>query len=335
MNNSGVVSKKKRLIDIDRLAGIAISLVVIGHLETAPYLECIELEWYKLLKDFIYSFHMPLFMFLSGYIWSYTCPNILNINGYLLYIKKKFLRLMPSYLVFAVLILLAKLIFSKLLFINNPAHDFSEFWEVLYKPTASYAGFLWYVYVLFEYYLFFPIFLFLLRNKIELLLLATFPLVFIRITDLFAINFFLHFLFFFSLGIYAERRGDNYLKLIDSYSVVLLFSFSVACILFFIYPIPQIVMGCLSIPALHALVRNYVNDRNGLLSTIGLFSFSIYLMNVPVTGLIKAISFMFFGITYANFHILALFMVIGGIATPVLMKKYLINRIPVVRSYIG
>lgn len=94
-------------------------------------------------------------------------------------------------------------------------------------------------------------------------------------------------------------------------------------------------MGSLSIPALHTFVRNYLNDKSGLFGTIGFFSFSIYLMNVPVIGLIKAISFKFLGVTYANFYLLAFFMVICGIALPVFLKKYVINRIPIIQSYIG
>jgi fucose 4-O-acetylase-like acetyltransferase len=335
MTGSKAVSKKIRLTHIDKLTGIAITLVVIGHLETGPYLDCAGLEWYKFLKKFIYSFPMPLFMFLSGYVWSYTVPEINNTKEYLSYIKKKFFRLMPSYFIFAGLILLGKLFFIKYFFINNPVQDFSEFWEVIYKPTASYAGFLWYVYVLFEYYLFFPILLFLFKNKIDLILLATIPFLFIEITDFFAINFFLHFLFFFSLGILAERRSEQYLKMIDGYSTVFLFFFFMACCVFFIFPIPKFIMGCLSIPALHTFVRNYLNDKSGLFKTIGFFSFSIYLMNVPVTGIIKAVSFMFLGVTYANFYLLAFFMVICGIVLPVLIKKYIINRIPIIQSCIG
>lgn len=80
---------------------------------------------------------------------------LININEYLSCIKKKFFRLMPYYFIVAGLILLAKLFLVKYFFIKNSAQGFNEFWEIIYKPTSSYAVFLWYVYVLFEYY-FFP-----------------------------------------------------------------------------------------------------------------------------------------------------------------------------------
>lgn len=42
---------------IDVLKGIAILLVVLGHIAAAPKLTSV-----------IYSFHMPLFIFISGYL---------------------------------------------------------------------------------------------------------------------------------------------------------------------------------------------------------------------------------------------------------------------------
>ena len=53
-----------RLVHFDIAKAIAIILVVIGHYypENAP-------GWYLALHSWIYTFHMPLFMFASGYIY--------------------------------------------------------------------------------------------------------------------------------------------------------------------------------------------------------------------------------------------------------------------------
>ena len=48
---------KKRIEYIDIAKGVAIILVLLGHIETCP----------AGLKSSIYSFHMPLFFILSGY----------------------------------------------------------------------------------------------------------------------------------------------------------------------------------------------------------------------------------------------------------------------------
>ena len=52
-----------RIISLDIAKAICIILVVVGH-----YVPDNSPEWYKLMHDVIYTFHMPLFMFASGYI---------------------------------------------------------------------------------------------------------------------------------------------------------------------------------------------------------------------------------------------------------------------------
>ena len=61
MNNCRL-SNMQRLVFLDIAKAICIILVVIGHYhpENSP-------EWYNVIWKFIYSFHMPLFMFASGY----------------------------------------------------------------------------------------------------------------------------------------------------------------------------------------------------------------------------------------------------------------------------
>ena len=75
-----------RLISIDIAKAICIILVVIGHYnpDNAP-------EWYHTINLFIYTFHMPLFMFASGYVYAATIGNLRgggelifkNYNGFL------------------------------------------------------------------------------------------------------------------------------------------------------------------------------------------------------------------------------------------------------------
>jgi fucose 4-O-acetylase-like acetyltransferase len=62
-----------RIQYIDRLKGLAILLVVIGHLMAF----CTNGERNP-IYEVICSFHMPLFMFLSGLVLTYTPPIILQ-----------------------------------------------------------------------------------------------------------------------------------------------------------------------------------------------------------------------------------------------------------------
>ena len=60
MNNDGqiIASAKKRLHWLDYSKTIGMYLVILGHVKNNTLL----------LKSIIYSFHMPLFFFLSGFL---------------------------------------------------------------------------------------------------------------------------------------------------------------------------------------------------------------------------------------------------------------------------
>lgn len=84
--------KEGRNVSIDVLKGVAAWLVVLGHFVTGK-------EEYHRLFNFIYSFHMPLFMFLAGYtaVVSYR-HSVGNRN----YLAKRFVNIMVPYLSWAV-----------------------------------------------------------------------------------------------------------------------------------------------------------------------------------------------------------------------------------------
>ena len=79
---------RERLLFVDNLKGFAILLVVLGH--------CIQLcnqgDYYMLLWEIIYSFHMPLFMALSGFVGFKIS---ISLKDSLL---KRFIRLLIPYL---------------------------------------------------------------------------------------------------------------------------------------------------------------------------------------------------------------------------------------------
>ena len=55
---------KERAILLDALRGFAIILVVLGHAIQSSFVDYDNNPFFRI----IYSFHMPLFMFLSGYV---------------------------------------------------------------------------------------------------------------------------------------------------------------------------------------------------------------------------------------------------------------------------
>ncbi len=66
---------KKRIPELDFIKGIAVFLVVTGHIISQVWSTVPEIYENSLLFRFCYSFHMPLFVFISGWICRMTMKN--------------------------------------------------------------------------------------------------------------------------------------------------------------------------------------------------------------------------------------------------------------------
>ena len=93
--------ERERLHDVDTAKGLAILLVVVGHISLSDPPQ--NAEWYIISKYLIYKFHMPFFMYLSGVVMYYTYTPIKHLNSYCSYIGEKFFRLAPGFFLFAVI----------------------------------------------------------------------------------------------------------------------------------------------------------------------------------------------------------------------------------------
>lgn len=111
---------QNRLIWLDNLKGFLIILVVLGHA-----VQCINPDFqHDILFRYIYSFHMPLFIFVSGY----ACYR--KSIGWDM-IKKRFLQLMIPYAAWSLIICLTQ--------------GHYRLWEMFIYPERS----LWFLYALF------------------------------------------------------------------------------------------------------------------------------------------------------------------------------------------
>ena len=117
---------KDRMKNIDCLKGIAILLVVLGH--SIQYLYGNEVAFHNRLFNYIYSFHMPLFMFISGFVSYKIYVSWDNI-------KKRAYQLLPPFFICP---LIASLLFEGKFEINS-------FLRLLKNPDSG----LWFLYVLF------------------------------------------------------------------------------------------------------------------------------------------------------------------------------------------
>ena len=89
-----------RLDYIDVAKGMCILLVVMGHI--LQY-NC-EGNGARMVFDFIYSFHMPVFMLLSGYVVSLSRDRVVKENA-MVFIKNKFVSLVIPFLVWGLVVM--------------------------------------------------------------------------------------------------------------------------------------------------------------------------------------------------------------------------------------
>lgn len=147
MRNSG---GGYRINWIDSMKGIAILCVVLGHVllgyyENSAFSTSILNNIY-ILKYWIYTWHMPLFVLISGYTFSLSCirKEAIDIEK----TKLSLLNIALLYLIFQVLLCSSKMVFSN--FVDNKM-NISGLLEMIFLPN----NIMWYLWVLIIYYLVF------------------------------------------------------------------------------------------------------------------------------------------------------------------------------------
>ena len=314
----------RRLSELDKLKGVAIFLVVVGHIVARQPPE--GNEWYMRLKDTIYLFHMPLFMFISGLIVAYSRKPVTTLSGYFTYIKQKFLRLMPAYLLFSLIVFLGKLTMGRVMHVDNGVDSWGSYFEVITNPLGSYCAYLWYIYVLFLFCVFTPLAYVVTRGRIEWLLPVCLAVHFVDLPNWFALSSLGEYCFVFVLGCLAGDHYDRYAGLISKYGALFVTPFIVAAFFAVPWGVPKLLLGLLSIPACHAMVQMPAADRWAVLRTLGAYTFPIYLMNTLFIGVTKGVCFKFTSWDGVNFLWFAPLLLAAGILGPILIKQHVFSR---------
>ncbi len=357
--SSGMV-KKQRLYELDRGKGLAIILVVMGHIVART--EPLGAGWYMMLRFTIYLFHMPFFVFLSGVAMSYTYRNVDSIGDYFDYTKNKFNRFIPIFFIFGVITVIAKTLAEKYLSVDNTSTNLAVgLRDLVFFPGVSSATTLWYIYVLFMYYLIFPIFE-KIKNKWLILGVLTSSIVLsffsYAVTHLFLLERFSTYLCFVVLGWIVGKNYEAFLKFIKQWGLVCLGLFVVTIylidVLFYkcivthdctyfpnLFNIPIInkpqpletvhviaFCGFLSIPALIYLLKFSFLSNSILLERVGKYVFIIYLLNTLVLGALRGVGLKFVNWDNQNFFFYFPILLISGIFIPIVLKKYVVKRFP-------
>lgn len=214
----------KRIIGIDVMQGIAMVLVVLGH-HLFPFMP----EWYMHMFYWIYTFHMPLFIFISGFLVRYSYKGVQGWSEYKDYVAKRVRKFIPPYLIVGTICTLMAWNFKDM------GALLTSWVNLLISPKQSEVTFLWYIYLLFIFYCIAPL-LFNAKRWVRGVVFAAALLLSWRYVAIsyFCIDRFTRYFFFFLLGTWA---AENYTKLerIDvRWSLLALVAFIVMSVVHFI-----------------------------------------------------------------------------------------------------
>lgn len=326
--------RKPRLESLDATKGLAIILVVLGHLVARQSPS--GCEWYEPVRAVIYSFHMPLFIFLCGIIQSYTQSPIQSLGDYVGFLKKKTSRLAPAWVLFATIIFAGKYLASFVTTVDNGVTGLSDYFTVFIKPKASFSAYLWFIYVLYVYYLLTPLAYYITRRRIEWLLPVGVGLLLMDVSSpLFAAHSLATYALYYLIGLWCGDHVDFFQKAVSKVGALTLIVF--AGLIAYVGPFDHsmVVMGLLSIPALIWVVGFAKGQLKEALMMLGQYSFVIYLMNTILIGVVKGVFLKVVSWDNAGFLIMLPALIWGGVYAPVMIKNHIINRIPYLRKVIA
>jgi peptidoglycan/LPS O-acetylase OafA/YrhL len=324
----------QRRLDLDIGRGLMMVLLVFRHAVSTEFPR--QNDWYVLLYQVSHWFQMPVFMFFSGIVMAVSFRKCNSLPEYARYLKQRFLRLIPAYLLFATIIFAGKMLLQQVVAVENPIKDLDDYLTIFISPRSSpFASYLWFLYVLFAYYMIVSAYLHFISENPLFLLLLSIVLNFVKGPDTMALNLICEYSLYFALGLYVTRFYDNYVHFIDTYFFPLLFLFLAMCAMGVFVELPSYTpIALTALPALHGFSRRGFVLNSKWLQTVGLYMYPIYLINTIPINVIRIVALRFVSWNGMNFLIVLPVLMLSGILIPIAIQKYAISRIPILNKII-
>ena len=334
-------SAATRLGDLDRAKGLAILLVVFGHLvaRTTPP----GAHWYDALRIAVYLFHMPLFMYLSGYVTFLSGAARTPLADWPLLVRRRTARLLLPFALFGLAILCGKLVVARYAPVDNvPPGIVAGLRDLVWTTHHSPAQSVWYIAVLFAFCIATPPLLALDRRRVLLVVAAVVLYLLPLPQSLYLNRVGTYFLFFVAGGLAADA-GPAWRRTVDRIwpcALAALAAIALPVALGWIhfdwsegndafpYKWALLLAGIVSMPAVHGLVRHGVVAKSATLLFLGRYVFVIYLLNTVFIGLAKAVLLRFVSWEGAHFLPFAAVLMLAGVAGPLLTKRLLLRHLP-------
>jgi fucose 4-O-acetylase-like acetyltransferase len=334
-----VINLQARRQDIDAAKGLAIILVVFGHLvaRTDPQ----GVGWYEPLRRAVYAFHMPFFLYLSGLVVVSSGMLLAPRAQWGRVARARAARLLAPFFGLGLLVVLAKLVAARVMYVDNPPAGFmAGLLGLVWHTAASPALSVWYLFVLFVVSLATLAALGGRAARWPLLLAATLALYALPLPAYVYADRVGEYAVFFVLGTGAGFLGARWEALIDRIwpgALTLLLAALAAVALFGAHWPEKPVMlpiGLLSFPAIHGALRNMqAGSLYSLFLRLGRYSFVIYLFNTLSIGLAKGLMLHICSWDGANFLPFACALMSAGLLGPVLLKRYALRRVKILDRF--
>ena len=322
---------RERRLDLDRAKGLAILLVVAGHIVAAAPPP--GAEWWDWPRSALYSFHMPFFLYLSGYVAWLSGGIAFPASETWRHAARRAQRLLLPFFLLGLVVLLGKLLAQEVVHVDNRASGLlSGLRDLVVTTEDSPATFIWFLLVLFLCSVLAPPVW--RAAGLPGLLGAGLVLLALDPPALFYLDRFARHALFFAVGVAVARHEASLLPFFVAWQPAwwAAFAASLAAALAGWLPGDWSLLACgmAAIPALHGLVRGAGFARLSWPLALGRYTMAIYLFNVIAIGVVKA-ALIAMGVpwTGAGFAIHAPALLLAGIALPVLAKRLVLRRVPV------
>jgi fucose 4-O-acetylase-like acetyltransferase len=330
-----------RLADVDAAKGLAILLVVVGHVVARE--RPVGNLWYSELKEAIYLFHMPLFMVLTGITFALSLPRFAAWVEVGRFSLQRMSRLFVPYVFFGLLVLFGKMLASQWLHVENAPKGLArDIFALLVYPAASgapdlrsVAGFLWFIYVLSIYLAFIPALFHLFGRRPLVLLIAGVALNFAAWPQIFMLDRTIEYLPFFAAGMLLWTGRDLWLRAAPRALWPATVFFAALLVMSYWLKMPKWLVGAASVPAVLAWMLYVPAGPKGWLVLLGKASLAIYLMNTLVMGLVKGLMLKALPWHGVNFLLYFPVLVLAGVALPILIARVVARYFPRAARYLG
>lgn len=151
--------KGKKIEWLSLLQGYSMLLVVVGHVTLTNIYNDPRTPIASFIEVCIYTFHMPLFVFISGWLFFFTCLKKNKKFSDVLLSKLK--RFGFPFLFFTLFTTILKIIFPSLM---NREVNVQELLNTFVFFSSNPLGEMWFLVVLFELMLFYPLYLVMTKN---------------------------------------------------------------------------------------------------------------------------------------------------------------------------